>query len=247
MKQLSKTKIIVVLGILFSSIVFAQEKMTNQSVISLRNAGLSEEIIRTKIHTSSGVDFDMSTDAILELKKQGISDGTISMMIEKSESSKKGLDGNMMMINSIEEKDGVLVLNNHIEIKRGDLIQIFLPVFGHKDFQYVYRKKSGITAGLVAGIAGAVGMGTMALGVAGGSLGAVKTGLQVTAIGYGADAVGQIQNLKISKSAKKIAGKKMEVLSWGADDGGYVILAKFGKKKYNIVIREAIMTGEIKL
>jgi len=247
MKHLKVVKIFTTIGVLFSSIIFAQEKMTNQSVVSLKNAGLGEEIIQTKIQTSSKVDFDMSTEAMLELKKQGVSDLTISMMIERSESAKKGIDEGPMIINSIEEKEGILVLNNHIEIKQGDLIQVFLPTFGQKDFQFVYRKRSSINASSIAGITKAVGVGTMALGVAGGSLGTLTTGLQVTSLGYGADAVGQIQNLKISKSAKKIAGKKMEVISWGADDGGYVIVAKLGKKKYNIVIREAVMTGEVKL
>ena len=39
----------------------------------------------------------------------------------------------------------------------------------------------------------------------------------------------------------------MEVLDWEFTDDGYIIVAKFEKKKYEIYIQEAIMSGELKL
>ena len=55
------------------------------------------------------------------------------------------------------------------------------------------------------------------------------------------------QDLPISKNAKKIAGKKMQVLEWEFKEEGYLIIATFDKKKYEINLQEAVMTGEIKL
>lgn len=51
----------------------------------------------------------------------------------------------------------------------------------------------------------------------------------------------------IPKNAKKIAGKKMQVLEWEFKEEGYLIIATFDKKKYEINLQEAVMTGEIKL
>jgi len=225
----------------------AQEKMTNRSVLELKEAGLGESIIRAKIESAPSVDFDMSTDALLELKNQGISDQTVELMIFRGEDSKKGFSEDIMVITSIDDRGDVLVLNNHVEIRKGGDIRVFLPAFGSKDFLYVTEKKSGIGFGTIAKAAGAATQGAFAVGLAGGGLGALDVGLKAASVGYAADAIDQIQNLPISKSAKKIAGKTMEVLGWGADDEGFAVRAKLGKKKYNISVREAVLVGEVKL
>lgn len=63
----------------------------------------------------------------------------------------------------------------------------------------------------------------------------------------GANAIDQIDNLPISKKAKQIAGKKMEVLEWESDNGIHVINAALGKKKDLIELESAYLIGEIKL
>jgi len=239
--------IITVLGLALSSLAFGQEKMTNRSVLELKAAGLGESVIRAKIEAAHPVDFDLSTESLLELKQQGLEDETVALMVARADAAKKGLSEDMLIVTSIEDRDGILLLNGHVEIRKGDPIKVFLPSYGSKEFLYVTEKKSGLSAGLIARAAGAVGQGAIATGIAGNSLGALDVGIKAASVGYAADAIDQLQDLPISKSAKKIAGKEMEVISWGADEGGFVLLAKLGKKKYNIVLREAVLTGEVKL
>lgn len=68
-----------------------------------------------------------------------------------------------------------------------------------------------------------------------------------SAVQYGADALDKIQDLPISKDAKKIAGKKMEIQNWEMTDDGYILTAILDKKKYEINLQEAVMAGEVKL
>jgi hypothetical protein len=61
---------------------FAQEEvMTNDEVISLATAGLNSSVIVNKIRTSKSK-FDMSTDALIKLKKAGINDEIVNAMLE---------------------------------------------------------------------------------------------------------------------------------------------------------------------
>lgn len=65
-----------------SSNAFAQEEvMTNDEVISLATAGLNSSVIVNKIRTSKS-NFDMSTDALIKLKKAGINDEIVNAMLE---------------------------------------------------------------------------------------------------------------------------------------------------------------------
>jgi hypothetical protein len=58
------------------------ETVTNQTVIDLTKAGLSNYLIISKINTSS-VKFDLSSNALVGLKKQGVKDDVIAAMMNK--------------------------------------------------------------------------------------------------------------------------------------------------------------------
>ena len=58
----------------------AQEVLTNQSVIGMVKAGLSESVIIAKIRTSERK-FDTSTDALLKLKAEKVPDKVIEAML----------------------------------------------------------------------------------------------------------------------------------------------------------------------
>ena len=74
--------LIAVLCLAFYSNVQAQsDVMTNDEVISLTKAGLSQSIIIGKIRTSKS-DFDLSTDSLIKLKQAGISDEVVTAMLE---------------------------------------------------------------------------------------------------------------------------------------------------------------------
>jgi hypothetical protein len=57
------------------------ETLSNKSVIELTKAGLAPEVIFKKIAASKPA-FDLSTEGLVELKRSGVDDAVISMMIE---------------------------------------------------------------------------------------------------------------------------------------------------------------------
>ncbi|MCA1608333.1 MAG: hypothetical protein LC730_02600, partial [Acidobacteria bacterium] len=58
-----------------------EEIMTNEQVISLTKAGLAAPVVIGKIRTSKSK-FDLSTDALIKLKKTGVSDDIVAAMLE---------------------------------------------------------------------------------------------------------------------------------------------------------------------
>jgi len=71
------------LVLLFCPVIFAQETLTNDSVIKLLKAGLSEELVVTTINSSPGK-YDTSVNALIALKKAGAGDKVVSAMILKA-------------------------------------------------------------------------------------------------------------------------------------------------------------------
>lgn len=80
---------LMLLLVAFISTNKAQQKtdtVTNKTVIQLKVAGLSSDIIKTKIQ-GSVCNFDLSTNALISLKKAGLSDDVITAMLNKSNSA----------------------------------------------------------------------------------------------------------------------------------------------------------------
>lgn len=74
--------LVVILCTALSSNVIAQDEvMTNDQVIELTKAGLSQSIIIGKIRTSK-TSFDLSTDSLIRLKQAGVSDEIVAAMLE---------------------------------------------------------------------------------------------------------------------------------------------------------------------
>ncbi len=61
----------------------AQETLTNQSIVEMVKAGLSERVVIAKIRNSP-TKFDTQTDALIALKKNGISEKIIEAMMSPS-------------------------------------------------------------------------------------------------------------------------------------------------------------------
>lgn len=64
----------------------APELLTNQTVISMVQAGLGPEAIEAKIGASRG-SFDTSTNALIALKQAGVPDSVIAAMLNRSKSA----------------------------------------------------------------------------------------------------------------------------------------------------------------
>lgn len=71
----------------FSTICFAQnsEVINNETIIKLHKIGLSKEVLKSKIQSSS-CNFNMSTENLIILKKAGIPDEVIETMLTKGNS-----------------------------------------------------------------------------------------------------------------------------------------------------------------
>ena len=66
----------------FSITVFAQtETLTNSEIILMTKSGLSNELIIRKIKDSNGK-YETTTNALIELKKAGVSDAVIALMLD---------------------------------------------------------------------------------------------------------------------------------------------------------------------
>lgn len=91
MKTKNCFRFILILFVLIWSNAAAQaqaEILTNAQIISLTEAQLSEEIICAKINSSAGK-YDVSTDALIELKKAGVADQIVAKMLEISQATDK--------------------------------------------------------------------------------------------------------------------------------------------------------------
>ncbi len=141
--------------------------------------------------------------------------------------------------------------NQAANIKKGDTIFVNLPTVGQTDFMFIEKKKSRLNSQLIGTVADIVGAGAMAVGLGANNidmaLGAIDVANKADAISYGADALNQIDQLNISKKAKRIAGKNAIVQNWTIKEGYYIINVKIDNKKYQINYVPAAISNEIKV
>lgn len=80
--------------LIFASAVFAQqtETLTNTEIVEMTRAGLGKQIILQKIASTDG-NFDISTKALIELKKAGVEDEVIQGVIEKNRATPVNVAG----------------------------------------------------------------------------------------------------------------------------------------------------------
>jgi hypothetical protein len=88
--------------------VFAQsENLSNAQIIEMTKVGLSKEIILTKIRQSNSV-FDVTTDALIELKKANVDNEIITLLMEKSKENltaqTQPTPSKMTMTNEVEKE-----------------------------------------------------------------------------------------------------------------------------------------------
>jgi len=79
-RTLRLTLVLAALTLFIATSLTAQEVLTNQSIISMKKAGLSDSIIISKIK-SSQTKFDASTQGLIGLKNAGLSDQVIEAVV----------------------------------------------------------------------------------------------------------------------------------------------------------------------
>lgn len=158
---------------------------------------------------------------------------------------------------SLNNTSDTFVLNDSIEVSVGDTILIDIPASA--DFLFVSRKKKKLglsKLSQIGDIGSAVGGTLGTIGAATGSIGTLKTGIEIMNAGSVARSVGMtseaIERLDVSKKAKKIIGTKavvQELQPTGDENESFVkaIVANSEKMKelYEVSIAPAIYTGEI--
>jgi hypothetical protein len=85
MLRFTKVLCLSVLALFFAapSLCHAQQAMDNAAVMKLKSAGLSDDLIVQTINASQG-HYDTTTDSMIQMKKDGLSDGVIGAMVAKN-------------------------------------------------------------------------------------------------------------------------------------------------------------------
>lgn len=108
-------KQLLLLILLFSSSLRAQEVITNETIIKLTKAKLNETTITQKI-TNSACNFDISTDALIKLKVNNVTDKVVEYMINKQSAvsvrTNEQNKNNMTETGFIFEESGIYFLEN---------------------------------------------------------------------------------------------------------------------------------------
>ncbi|HEY8559867.1 MAG TPA: hypothetical protein VIL74_05660 [Pyrinomonadaceae bacterium] len=85
MKTFAKI-LFLIIALTFSASAQKTETLTNAVVVEMTKIGLDKEIILKKINDSRAA-FDVSASALIELKKEGVADEVIALMLEKNQAA----------------------------------------------------------------------------------------------------------------------------------------------------------------
>jgi hypothetical protein len=78
---------VILISMALSVATYAQtETLTNQTIIELSRSGLSVDLILKKISTSR-TSFDVSAQSLIDLRKAGVDDAVIALMMESTQSN----------------------------------------------------------------------------------------------------------------------------------------------------------------
>lgn len=78
-----RISILVVVSLIFCPLLIAQQSMSNDSVIKLVKAGLSDDLIISTINSQAGK-YNTSTDGLIALKTAGVSDRVVTVIVAKA-------------------------------------------------------------------------------------------------------------------------------------------------------------------
>ena len=81
-----RTALLAIVLLAFCPLLVAQQKQSNDSVVKMVKAGLSDDLIISTIEAAPG-SYDTSADALIAMKAAGASDKVISAIVKKASSS----------------------------------------------------------------------------------------------------------------------------------------------------------------
>jgi hypothetical protein len=68
----------------FTALAQSSDTLTNTDIINMTRSGLSSSIVVTTIKSATSVNFDLSADSLVALKRAAVSDAAIEAMINKA-------------------------------------------------------------------------------------------------------------------------------------------------------------------
>lgn len=153
---------------------------------------------------------------------------------------------------SLKITDDKVKITDDITLKKGDKILVFIPYNNQKDFLSIEKKEGLLSVKNLSKVADVVSTGAFAVGLGTNNFETMASSLDVIrktqSVSYGLDALNKINELPISKNAKKIAGKYFEIEKIENDGADNIFLeGTIEKKKYTINLIQALYSGEIKL
>jgi hypothetical protein len=83
MRKSAFTIILALCAFCFSPILSAQQALSNDSVVKLSKAGLSDDLILSTIAASPGT-YNTSAEGLIELKKAGLTDKVVAAIMQKA-------------------------------------------------------------------------------------------------------------------------------------------------------------------
>jgi hypothetical protein len=119
-------RILLIVLIFTTTLTFAQEKITNQSIIELVELGFDGDLIITKIQNSN-CDFDTSISELKKLKKSNVPKAVIKLMMGSSKKKSEGF--NPTEPESIEIFTATLPTKEYVEIGMVSVLRIISKLF----------------------------------------------------------------------------------------------------------------------
>jgi hypothetical protein len=129
----------------FCAMLAAQQAMTNDSVIKMVKAGLSDDLIVGSINTQPG-QYDTSTDALIALKTAGVSDRVVGAIMSKASGATAAPAAAPVASNGLPP--GIDEIGVYIKDKNGNWVSLMPEVVNFKTGGVL---KSLATNGLVKG------------------------------------------------------------------------------------------------
>lgn len=153
---------------------------------------------------------------------------------------------------SLKITDDKVKITDDITLKKGDKILVFIPYNNQKDFLSIEKKEGLLSVKNLSKVADVVSTGALAVGLGTNNfetmVGSLDVFRKTQSVSYGLDALNKINELPISKNAKKIAGKYFEIEKIESDGADNIFLeGTIEKKKYTINLKQALYSGEIKI
>ncbi|KAF0093353.1 MAG: hypothetical protein E1N59_2947 [Puniceicoccaceae bacterium 5H] len=127
------------LALIWATLGLSAETLTNDKIVSLSEAGLSDDTIVLAIQRSDA-DFDLETDALIALRDQGVSAAVIDAMVQKQTVSSEENPAEAYPDQQADDADAGAVAESNPAAAQADLDQLGPPKITPEKGQRYYTR-----------------------------------------------------------------------------------------------------------